>query len=87
MILLAAMCAFSAGPALAQTAATTGGIAQTKSSTTDGGERPIDKGPNTPGANSVYQGGGMVLQGAPGAPAPQPQPTQPGETPRNLVPK
>jgi hypothetical protein len=50
-------------------------------------ERPIDNGPNTPQANNAYQGGGVVLQGAPGAPAPTPQPTPPGQTPQNAVPK
>jgi hypothetical protein len=50
------------------------------------GEKPIDKGPNTPEANSAYQGGGVVLQGAPGAPAPKPQATPPGQTPANAVP-
>ncbi len=48
---------------------------------------PIDKGPFTPAANGAYQGGGMVLQGAPGAPAPAPQPTAPGQTPKNMVPQ
>jgi hypothetical protein len=48
---------------------------------------PIDKGPFTPAANGAYQGGGMVLQGAPGAPAPMPQPTPPGQTPKNMVPQ
>lgn len=49
-------------------------------------EVPLDKGPNTPEANGAYQGGGMILQGAPGAPAPKPEPTPPGQTPRNMVP-
>jgi hypothetical protein len=49
-------------------------------------QTPLDKGPNTPEANSAYQGGGMILQGAPGAPAPTPEPTPPGQTPRNMVP-
>ncbi len=48
-------------------------------------QRPIDVGPNTPAANGAYQGGGVILQGAPGAPAPQPQPTPPGQTPKNAV--
>ena len=48
-------------------------------------QKPIDNGPNTPQANSAYQGGGVVLQGAPGAPAPTPQPTPPGQTPKNAV--
>jgi hypothetical protein len=48
--------------------------------------RPVDHGPFTPEANSAFQGGGMILQGAPGAPAPRPEPTPPGQTPRNMVP-
>jgi hypothetical protein len=50
-------------------------------------DKPIDKGPFTPAANGAYQGGGVVLQGAPGAPAPMPQPTPPGQTPKNMVPQ
>ena len=50
------------------------------------GEKPIDKGPDTPDANAAYQGGGVVLQGAPGAPAPTPQATPPGQTPAGAVP-
>ena len=46
---------------------------------------PIDKGPFTADANRAYQGGGVILQGAPGAPAPMPEPTPPGQTPRNAV--
>ena len=50
-------------------------LAQTK-------EVPIDKGPNTPEANQAFEGGGVILQGAPGAPAPKPQalPPQPAPT-------
>lgn len=48
--------------------------------------KPIDNGPFTPQANRAYQGGGVVLQGAPGAPPPQPEPTPPGQAPRNAVP-
>jgi len=48
-------------------------------------EKPIDNGPNTPQANNAYQGGGVVLQGAPGAPAPRPQATPPGQPPQNAV--
>ena len=47
---------------------------------------PIDHGPFTPEASSAYQGGGVILQGAPGAPAPTPEATPPGQTPRNMVP-
>lgn len=47
---------------------------------------PLDRGPFTPEANQAYQGGGMVLEGAPGAPPPRPEPTPPGQTPRTMVP-
>jgi hypothetical protein len=47
---------------------------------------PIDHGPFTPEANAAFMGGGMILQGAPGAPPPRPEPTPPGQTPHNLVP-
>jgi hypothetical protein len=49
-------------------------------------DAPLDYGPYTPEASRAYQGGGMVLQGAPGAPPPMPEPTPPGQTPRNMVP-
>ena len=51
------------------------------------GERPVDKGPYTKAANGAYQGGGAVLQGAPGAPAPPPKATPPGQMPQNAVPR
>jgi hypothetical protein len=38
---------------------------------------PRDAGPRTPEANRAHRGGGVVLEGAPGAPAPAPQPTPP----------
>lgn len=47
---------------------------------------PLDRGPFTPEANRAYQGGGVILQGAPGAPAPTPAPTSPGQMPANSVP-
>ncbi len=47
---------------------------------------PLDRGPFTPEANRAYQGGGVILQGAPGAPAPMPAPTPPGQAPANSVP-
>ena len=50
------------------------------------GEKPVDVGPNTPEANGAYQGGGVSLQGAPGAPAPTPQATPPGQAPAGSVP-
>ena len=49
-------------------------------------QKPVDHGPFTPEANSACQGGGVILQGAPGAPPPAPQPTPPGQTPANMVP-
>ena len=49
-------------------------------------ERPIDKGPDTPAANQAYQGGGVILQGAPGAPPPVPRATPPGQVPAGSVP-
>ncbi len=42
------------------------------------GVKPVDVGPYTPEANRAYNGGGVVLQGAPGAPAPKPQALPPG---------
>lgn len=50
------------------------------------GRSPVDVGPFTPEASRAYQGGGVVLQGAPGAPAPTPQATPPGQMPRDSVP-
>ena len=37
----------------------------------------VDRGPDTPEANAAHRGGGVILEGAPGAPAPPPQPTPP----------
>ncbi len=62
------------------------GFAQTAPVRQGAAEKPIDRGPFTPEASSAYQGGGMILQGAPGAPAPTPEATPPGQTPRNMVP-
>lgn len=89
---LAAFAALLAAPALAQpaphhpkrTAAHRHAPARPAARAT--GETPLDRGPFTPEANRAYQGGGVVLQGAPGAPAPMPEPTPPGQTPRNAVP-
>jgi hypothetical protein len=46
----------------------------------------MDRSGRTRDVDRAYMGGGMILQGAPGAPAPIPEPTPPGETPRNMVP-
>ena len=51
------------------------------------GERPVDLGPDTPAADRAYQGGGVVLQGAPGGPPPTPQATPPGQVPVGAVPQ
>jgi hypothetical protein len=74
-----------AGPALAQTASTT--TTTTQPALRGAYPKPIDHGPFTPQASAAYQGGGVVLQGAPGAPPPQPEPTPPGQMPRNAVPQ
>ena len=50
------------------------------------GGSATDHGPFTPAANRAYQGGGVILQGAPGGPAPTPEATPPGQMPRNAVP-
>ncbi len=68
------------GPVFAQPAASTTGQTRRSPNT------PLDVGPFTPEANRAFQGGGMILQGAPGEPAPRPEPTPPGQTPRNMVP-
>ena len=70
------------GPVLAQPSTGTGITAHTRRSH----ETPLDRGPFTPEANQAFQGGGIILQGAPGAPPPQPEPTPRGQTPRNMVP-
>lgn len=95
MTLIAASIALAAGPALAQSS---GGQHSTGSAHRGGGggtqarnvprtgQAPNDRGPFTPEANQAYQGGGVILEGAPGAPAPMPAPTPPGQMPRNAVP-
>ena len=86
--------AFATGPALAQTApaddtsathSTRGTHRAHPAHKTRPQGTPLDKGPFTPEANRAYMGGGMILEGAPGAPAPRPEPTPPGQTPRNMV--
>jgi hypothetical protein len=67
-------------PVLAQPAAGTTGQTRRSPNT------PLDFGPFAPEANRAFRGGGMILQGAPGEPAPRPEPTPPGQTPHNMVP-
>ncbi len=94
VILLAAAAVLVAAPALAQPAAPhapgrTHARPHAKpraAARPTSGEAPVDRGPFTPEANRAYQGGGVVLQGAPGGPAPMPEPTPPGQMPRNAVP-
>ncbi len=80
ILVLSMMLATSA--AVAQNAANQGG-GQPGGHTN---EKPVDNGPTKPGANNAYQGGGVVLQGAPGAPAPNPAASPSGEAPSNAVP-
>jgi hypothetical protein len=79
--LVALIAMLVSGSVLAQPAPGSGATAQPRRSYGP----PIDHGPFTPEANAAFQGGGMILQGAPGAPAPRPEPTPPGQTPRNMV--
>lgn len=44
---------------------------------------PLDRGPFTPEANQAHRGGGAVLEGAPGAPAPPPLPTPAHDPPQS----
>ncbi len=41
---------------------------------------PVDQGP-TPGSDRAFRGGGVILEGAPGAPAPTPRPLAPDRKP------
>jgi len=84
----------AAGPALAQTTPSPDTSAQPSAKSTHRAQTPhkarspgapLDKGPYTPEANKAYMGGGVVLEGAPGAPPPTPEPTPAGQTPRNMV--
>ena len=43
---------------------------------------PLDQGPTAPAADRAYSGGGAVLEGAPGAPAPAPMQTAPAQSTR-----
>jgi hypothetical protein len=61
-------------------------LAQPQNQIRRSSEVPVDHGPFTPEASRAYQGGGVILQGAPGEPPPAAEPTPPGQTPRNMVP-
>ena len=43
---------------------------------------PLDRGPASSASDRAYSGGGAVLEGAPGAPAPAPLPTAPAGSTR-----
>lgn len=89
ILTIAAIMALAA-PALAQTAphppAKHARMPHTRAHPTSSPGTALDRGPFTPEANRAYQGGGVILQGAPGAPAPMPAPTPPGQMPVNSVP-
>ena len=70
-MLMVALGAGLAMPALAQTATTTTphhARPHARSSAYSGG--PVDHGPFTPQANRAYNGGGAILEGEPGGPPP-----------------
>ena len=71
-----------AAPALAQPGPPSG-PAPAQSST---GGTPIDRGPLTPDANRAFMGGGAVLEGPPGAPAPPPMQLAPSVVPEGAPP-
>ena len=78
LVALALAPALLAAPAFAQQPPV-----NAQSSDTANREKPLDRGPYTPQASGAFNGGGVVLQGAPGAPAPAPQalPAAPNGTP------
>ncbi len=74
-LLLIGIAALS-GSAVAQTsrpATSPGSPAATGTPPAASSDKPLDNGPFTPDASRAFHGGGVVLQGAPGAPAPAPQ--------------
>ena len=85
VVAMALLAPLAAGPALAQPAPKGKSKPVSHVVPHRSAETPIDRGPFTPEANRAYEGGGVVLQGAPGAPPPRPEPTPPGQTPRNAV--
>jgi hypothetical protein len=86
MLSVAAALSLAGGAAFGQASPAPAQPVHKRHHVSTGVEKPVDKGPYTPDANAAYQGGGVILQGAPGAPAPQPQATPPGQTPRGAVP-
>lgn len=86
VVTIATIVGLITGPALAQTATRPNNAGTAQSRSRGSAEGPIDRGPFTPEANRAYQGGGVILQGEPGGPAPVPEATPPGQMPRNMVP-
>lgn len=86
IVTIGVITALITGSAFAQPVSGQGGAAAGQSRSRRNPEAPLDRGPFTPEANRAYQGGGVILQGAPGAPAPTPEATPPGQAPRNMVP-
>ena len=86
IVTIGVITALVAGSAFAQPMNGQGGTAAGQPRSRRAPPASLDRGPFTPEANRAYQGGGMILQGAPGAPAPTPEATPPGQTPRNMVP-
>ena len=70
VLILAAAALMAAAPAMANTM-------DGRSRTGRSPGSPHDRGPYTEDANRAYSGGGLVLEGAPGAPAPMPMQTAP----------
>ena len=58
---------FAAVPAMAQQTTT---VLPPQTQTAQSSQRPVDYGPYTRQANKAYLGGGVILQGQPGAPPP-----------------
>ncbi|MFH5925123.1 hypothetical protein [Roseomonas xinghualingensis] len=74
--LAAAAITISALPAMASQDPVGGELKQHEGSMSRTGRSPgapVDRGPSTAEANRAFMGGGMVLEGAPGASAPDPQ--------------
>jgi hypothetical protein len=70
---------FAAGPVLAQPASMPYQTPPQAMKPPPGGwPKPVDHGPYTAQANAAYAGGGVILQGPPGAPPPRPQAMPPG---------
>jgi hypothetical protein len=70
ILILAAAALLAAAPAMASTM-------DGRSRTGRSPGAPLDRGPHSAETDRAYSGGGLVLEGAPGAPAPMPMQTAP----------